>query len=70
MVPVLQLMKQFVKVRCTSEAGIYPKYGVLPAQTKIEQYTTNIDSGQTVRAGEKVYVSSNIYVIEGQKNQY
>lgn len=43
------------------------KYGVLPAQTKIEQYTTNIDSGQTVRAGEKVYVSSNIYVIEGQR---
>ncbi|MEG0196930.1 MAG: hypothetical protein RR676_06990 [Acinetobacter sp.] len=43
------------------------KYGTLPAQTKIEQYTTNIDSGRTVRVGEKVYVSSSIYVIEGQK---
>lgn len=43
------------------------KYGVLPAQTKIEQYTTNIDNGRTVRTGEKVFVSSNIYVIEGQK---
>jgi hypothetical protein len=43
------------------------KYGALPAKTQIEQYTTKIDSGRTVHSGEKVYVSSNVYVIEGQK---
>ena len=36
-------------------------------QTKIEQYSTNIDSGRTVHSGEKVYVSSSVYVIEGQR---
>lgn len=43
------------------------KYGTLPTQTKIEQYSTNIDSGRTVHSGEKVYVSSSVYVIEGQR---
>ncbi|WP_274619085.1 hypothetical protein [Acinetobacter sedimenti] len=43
------------------------KYGALPAQTKIEQYTSNIDSGRTAHSGEKVYVSSNVYVVEGQR---
>jgi hypothetical protein len=41
------------------------KYGALPAQTKIEKYTTSLGGNNTIQAGGKAQLSSDIYVVEG-----
>lgn len=42
------------------------QYGSLPAQTRVTQYKTDLDS-MTVNVGENVVVRSELYVVEGTK---
>ena len=53
-------------VQKQSATAVEQQYGSLPAQTRVTQYKTDLDS-MTVNVGENVVVRSELYVVEGTK---